>query len=46
MVWGGLEVVWGGLGCLGVVLGVSTDRFIYCDLNTIHLALLMWNEGD
>ena len=25
MVWGGLEVVWGGLGCFGVVWGVSTD---------------------
>ena len=22
---GGLEVVWGGLGCFGVVWGVSTD---------------------
>ena len=25
VVWGGLEVVWGGLGCFGVVWGVSTD---------------------
>ena len=23
----GLNVVWGGLGCFGVVWGVSTDRF-------------------
>ena len=26
VVWCGLDVVWGGLGCFGVVWGVSTDR--------------------
>ena len=25
VVWDGLDVVWGGLGCFGVVWGVSTD---------------------
>ena len=25
MVWGGNLVVWGGLGCFGLVWGVSTD---------------------
>ena len=25
VVWAGLDVVWGGLGCFGVVWGVSTD---------------------
>ena len=25
MFWSGLDVVWGGLGCFGVVWGVSTD---------------------
>ena len=29
VVWCGLDVVWGGLGCFGVVWGVSTDRGIY-----------------
>ena len=27
VVWDGLDVVWGGLGCFGVVWGVSTDPF-------------------
>ena len=29
VVWGGKLVVWGGLGCFGVVWGVSTDRLPY-----------------
>ena len=37
MVWGGLEVVWGGLGCFGVVWGVSTDR----DLCTVYGYLMI-----
>ena len=36
MVWGGKLVVWGGLGCFGVVWGVSTDPRvcdrIFCDI--------------
>ena len=28
MVWGGKLVVWGVLGCFGVVWGVSTDPLI------------------
>ena len=29
VVWDGLDVVWGDLGCFGVVWGVSTDPLQY-----------------